>query len=118
VGYPKVFERPVGIPADQAFPIVMAFLAERGCRVKRQSPPRRVEAEHGRVFALASEIDAKKLLEIDLVPIPAGTVVRVTMPLSKWYFDDGRLLEGAVTRTWAQFLEPLWWRFGYPPQPL
>ncbi len=115
MGYPKVFERPVGTTPDAAYAIARAWLHEIGAKAKREAPPSRIEAVYGHGLRLVTQESAKKFLNIDFLPIPAGTLVRVTMPLSTWHIDDGHMMEDAVVRSWARFVDGLWVRLGYPP---
>lgn len=115
MAFPKIFERPVGATPEVAYATVRAFLTQRGAKIKEEEPPIRIRAVHGSGAAMATSTGAKKIFEFYIRQAPNGAVVRVTMPLSKWHFDDGRMLEFDVGRTWAMFLEPLWWSFGYPP---
>ena len=115
MGFPKVFERPVGAPPDAAYSIVMAWLGEIRAKVTENTPPRHVKAQWGKAMRLADQTNARKIMIIDIAPIQGGSLVRVTMPIYWGYKDDALFNEVGIHDAWLGFLRPLWVHLGYPP---
>lgn len=115
MGYPKIFERPVRGDPAQAYAVARRWVADIRAKVVEERAPQMVKATWGKSFRLATQPTAKKIFTIECFPIQGGTLVRMTMDLSALYVDDGHMLEAEVTRSWVQFADGMWVRFGFPP---